>query len=183
MNGKPKPVRRSISLTLDDRWRVRFAAEAVLPVPRQALWEQLRNFERIVCRDYFHKRVHLQDRSLGPGARYLLEHRALGIGFMRRGRILSWEEGRSYAFSDLSLRGPTVGFPHVFRYSLVGEGPRATALRTEFSGRWTATLWPRETVRLWLYLAGLKIERSVRAALLTPASHRRGDRRVSRPAP
>lgn len=157
-------------LDLDERWRVRFASEAVLPMPRARAWRRLRDFERFACQDYFHKRVLLQDPVVRRGTRFLLEHRALGIGFMRRGRILSWREGYSYAFSDLSLRDPRRGFPHVFRYSLAEAGRNATRLKVELSGRWTATFVPRDTTRLWLYVAATKIARSVRGSLLAPDS-------------
>jgi hypothetical protein len=79
---------------------------------------------------------------------------------------LEWREGRSYAFSDLSWRGPRRGFPHVYRYALCDAAPGRCRLRVEVNGLWTARRLPRPLVRLWLLWIHAKTALSIRAALM-----------------
>ena len=74
----------------------------------------MRDFSWFTTLDPFHVRVRVIAPSYKPGARLVIEHRFLGIGFKRVGRILKWTEGSGYCFSDLSTIDARTGFPHVY---------------------------------------------------------------------
>jgi hypothetical protein len=94
-----------------------------------------------------------------------LEHAAFGFTSIRFGRLLRWDEGRGYAFSDLSARGPGRGFPHVFFVTVEpGEGAR-TWLRVRVRGRWTARWLPAVLRQWWLRYVCAEHARLLRAAL------------------
>jgi hypothetical protein len=84
----------------------------------------------------------------------------------RVGRILTWEEGRGYSFSDLSRARPRRAFPHAYEYALHPlEGDRC-CLEISIRGRWTMRLLPRPLVRLWLAWVFSHIVRSIENELL-----------------
>lgn len=128
--------------------RARYASE--LPVTRQQAWRTLRQFERVVCQDHFHREVRLHGPRPAAGVGFDLPHGLLGLRVARRGRILSWQEGRGYAFSDLSAADPQRVFPHVFLLRLGDDGRGTCGLVLEIRGRWTATALPRPLVDAWL---------------------------------
>lgn len=121
-----------------------------LPRPAAEVWPHVADLRRFACHDLFHRRLIVLAPTLRPGAALAIEHAALGVRRMRFGRLLWWREGRGYAFSDLSARGPRHGFPHIFVVELDDRGERECRLRLSVRGRWTARLVPRPLARLWL---------------------------------
>ncbi len=155
-----------LQITVDKRGRVDLRAESELPMSAEAAWRWLRDFRRFACQDFFHRAVELDMEEPQAGAAFRLKHQFAGIHVWRVGRILFWNEGRSYAFSDLSQRGPGAGFPHVYTHELQPIAADRCCLRLSVKGRWTATFIPRPLVRLWLAAVMLKTRTSMRNALL-----------------
>ena len=153
-------------ITVDKRGRVDLRAESELPMSAEAAWRWLRDFRRFACQDLFHRVVELEAAEPRAGAAFRLKHEFAGIHVWRVGRILFWNEGESYAFSDLSQRGPRAGFPHVYTHELLPVSANCCRLRLSVRGRWTATFIPRPLVRLWLAAIMLKTRASMRNALL-----------------
>ena len=166
-----------LRITVDKRGRVDLRAESELPMSAENAWRWLRDFRRFACQDLFHRAVELDREEPQTGAAFRLKHQFAGIRIWRVGRILFWNEGRSYGFSDLSQRGPRVGFPHVYTHELLPIGDDRCCLRLSVRGLWTATFIPRPLVRLWLAAVMLKTRSSMRNALLLSelgAARRRG---------
>jgi hypothetical protein len=140
----------------------------VLDVPRPAaeVWREISDLPRFLCIDPFHVRVVLYGPAPAAGVRMGLEHRAFGVALWRRGRLLRWEEGRGYAFSDLSLRGPERGFPHVF-FLRIEEAEEGSASRVaiDVRGKWTATWLPVTLGQWWLRYVMREHARLLRMAL------------------
>ena len=146
-------IRSSISCEVFEGYRVHLRAELDLPLPHATAWRVAADLQRFLTIDPFHERVEPKDPALGLEGGFVLVHRVLGVRFRRRGRLLRFEEGRGFAFSDLSARGPDRGFPHVFVFTvepLVGELWPRTRLGIEVKGKWTARWIPRRVVRQWL---------------------------------
>ena len=111
----------------------------------------------------------MRDRP-APGVDLLLSHNAFGRRFLRFGRIVAWHDGNGYSFSDLSGRGPSSGFPHVFTVKLspAGDGPEAAPLARltiHVRGRWTSRLAPAWLGRNWVWLVCCEHARLLRKAL------------------
>ena len=122
-----------------------------LPTGVGAAWCQIRDFRRFAAIDFFHGSVRvLGGGGVRAGAAIEIPHRFGPFRVTRVGRILSWEEGRGYAFSDLSARRPRRGFPHAYRYELHPQGPDTCCVEITIRGRWTLRALPRPLVRLWL---------------------------------
>lgn len=136
-----------------------------VPRPCGEVWRIVADLPGFLCIDPFHARVCVLGPRLEAGASLVLEHRAFGLTFLRFGRLLRWDEGRGYAFSDLSVRGPGRGFPHAFFVTVErGEGAR-TWLRVRVRGRWTARWLPLGLGQLWLRYVCAEHARLLRAAL------------------
>jgi hypothetical protein len=121
--------------------------------PVSELWNDVAEIKWFACIDPFHRRLIVQGPRLEPGVDLVLEHQAFGLSFLRFGRLLSWHEGRGYAFSDLSAKGPRHGFPHVFFVSVepVGSvGQSRSRLVVHVRGKWTARWIPRALGMWWL---------------------------------
>lgn len=141
-------------IEIDDRWRVTAADSLEIPLPAPTLWGQMRDIRSFLAMDPLHARVRFVDVPRGQlprtGDRLVLEHRLLGVGVNRIGRLLKWREGRGYAISDLSRRGMRVGFPHVCMYEVDSIAEDRSRLTIAVRGRWTAQRLPRWMVRLWI---------------------------------
>ena len=133
----------------------------------------MRDFRRFACIDIFHRAVRMDGREPRAGAEFVLEHGLAGFNVSRVGRILSWDDGRSYVFSDLSRRGPRAGFPHVYTYELIPGSVTSCRFRLGVRGLWTARLLPRFVVRSWLTWILLKIRSSAYNAFLQDGLRRR----------
>jgi hypothetical protein len=146
-------IRSSISCEVFEGYRVHLRAELDLPLPHALVWAVAADLPRFLTIDPFHESVEPEAPVLGLEGGFILVHRVLGVRFRRRGRMLRLEEGRGYALSDHSARGPDRGFPHVFVFTvepLVGELRPRTRLGIEVKGKWTARWMPRCVVRQWL---------------------------------
>jgi len=140
-------------ITIDRRGRVDAVGWFDLPMPSAAVWVRMRDIEWFLTRDPLHVSVRVTPAGSGEspkGSSLLLRHRILGIGPDRVGRVLTWNEGRGYAISDLSRRGVRTGFPHVCTYEVEALGELCCRVRLGAKGRWTTGWVPRFLVRLWL---------------------------------
>jgi hypothetical protein len=127
--------------------------EILIPLPADEVWTLVGNLRHFACIDPFHQRILVLGPELKPGVELAIQHGALGISWVRFGRLLYWREGEGYAFSDLSPRGPGRGFPHVFTVEVSPAGPgeaRRARLTIHVRGRWTAHWLPRWVRQLWL---------------------------------
>lgn len=155
-----------MTITIDHRWRVRAEASFDLPVSAGAAWGQMRDWRRFLTIDPLHARlddIRSPAKPSPAGTTFLLRHRLLGVGPTRRGRLLSWHEGRGYAISDLSRRPGRVGFPHVCTYAVESIDADRCRVTLGARGLWTATRGPRWLVRLWLAWVLRATESRVRA--------------------
>ena len=126
------------------------SASVCVPLGASAVWGQMRDFSWFTTLDPFHVQVRVSAPRYRAGARLVIEHRFLGIGFKRVGRILKWTEGLGYCFSDLSASGVRKGFPHVYCYRIQPVDEQTTHIEVSVRGRWTTTLFPCWLVKLWL---------------------------------
>ena len=158
-----------IRVEIDRRWRVRLTTEFELPLDAPSAWLSLRDFRRFACQDIFHRKLELESAQPHAGAAFALEHGLLGLRVVRVGRVLYWHEGSSYAFSDLSRRGPRKGFPHIYTYRLTPVDDARCRFRLEVRGLWTLRSLGRPLIRLWLGWILLKTTTSIRNAFLADA--------------
>ncbi len=138
-----------IDVSVDRNWSVKCAAEIDLPLSSRAAWGQMRDFCRFVTIDPFHARVEWKAKAAAPPV-FLLWHGWRRLSFARQGRLLKWNEGQGYAFSDLSRRNVHAGFPHIYEYRLTPTTAETSTLRVNVRGRWSARWIPRPLVRFWL---------------------------------
>ncbi len=127
--------------------------EIEIEQPHAAVWEQVRDLPRFGTIDPLHRRILILGPRLEQGVEIAILHGLLGVSFYRYGRILQWDEGKGYAFSDLSVRGFNTGFPHVFFIEVVpvrGVDEPLTRLTIRIQGRWTASWMPMWLRRIWL---------------------------------
>jgi hypothetical protein len=166
-----------MSVIIDRDWRVAASRELVLPLSAAAAWGQMRDFARFIAIDPLHTRVRVGPPvpgRVGPAGRPLvIPHRFLGLGPDRVGRVLRWEEGRGFAFSDLSRRGPRAGFPHICAYALRADGPGRCCLTVSARGVWTARWIPRWAAACWIWWVLLLTEAQIQMYLGAFARWRR----------
>lgn len=124
------------------------------PWPAAEVWKVVGDLPRFVCADLFHCAVVPVGGPLSPGRELLIEHCAFGWKFCRRGRLLWFRHECGYAFSDLSRRGNTRGFPHVFSFRVVPL-PGGSRVTIAIRGQWNAPFIPAAIGMLWLrYVTG-----------------------------
>ncbi len=166
-----------MKVVLGSDWRVDCRCAIPLSVSAGVAWGQMRHFPSFVTHDPMHVAV----RSL-PGSNdrseYALIHRLGPFRFERIGRLLAWTDGLGYAFSDLSRRGPRVGFPHVFIYRLEPCDERSCTFVLRVRGRWTLTWIPRPVVQAWLACMVWLSARCIRAAFEPLTQGRTANERV-----
>jgi hypothetical protein len=131
--------------------------------PKQ-LWQQVRDLPRFLTIDPFHDQVTLMRDQPAKGVDLVLSHNAFGRRFLRFGRIIAWDEGVGYTFSDLSSHGPRVGFPHVFLVAIEPLGD-FSQLTIRVRGRWTSRLIPVWLGRQWIRLVCREHARLLRKGL------------------
>ena len=130
----------------------------------EQLWLQVSDLPRFLTIDPFHHEVILMRDCPAKGVDLVLSHNAFARRFLRFGRILAWREGVGYTFSDLSARGPRVGFPHVFMVAIEPEGCHSK-LTIRVRGRWTSRMVPVWLGRLWIRLVCREHARLLRKGL------------------
>ena len=131
---------------------------------REQLWAQIRDLPRFLTIDPFHDQVTLMRDQPVVGVDLVLSHNAFGRRFLRFGKIIGWREGVGYTFSDLSARGPRVGFPHVFMVSIEPQDD-VSRLTIRVRGRWTSRLIPVWLGRQWIRLVCREHARLLRKGL------------------
>ena len=132
-----------------------------------SLWREVVDLPHFLTIDPFHEFVSLGGQAPAAGVELALAHNAAGFRFMRFGRIVQWQEGCGYAFSDLSARARQRGFPHVFYVRVEpfaverrdpgardeGECPDNRArsrLTVRVCGKWKSRWIPVWMGRLWI---------------------------------
>lgn len=131
-----------MTITCDRAGRVSAAISLDLPLAAISVWGQMRDLPGFATLDPFHDRIELLSNADGgppprpaPGVAIRLHHRCGPIRPVRKGRILAWREGCEYSFSDLSQRGTSVGFPHIYTYRVERLGEGASRLSLTVRGR------------------------------------------------
>jgi hypothetical protein len=169
-----RPQRRSTATSVQVSCRpaagkaVRLSIAVATNCTPDALWRIISDLPQFLTVDPFHERVTLMRREAAAGVHLVLDHSVFGFRLRRTGRILAWREGESYSISDLSTRGKTVGFPHVFTYRVEPAGddaPAQSVLRVEIRGKWTSPVIPAWLGRLWLAAVCYDHARLLRLAL------------------
>lgn len=163
-----------IRVSIDRRGRVNLAASETLPITAHAAWAYMRRFPEFTTHDAFHARVHVHGDPSRIGTTIVIRHSYFGVRLWRIGRVLMWREGVGYAFSDLSLRGGNVGFPHIYHYTLTPCGDGSCQLTLSVRGKWTARTIPRFFVRVWLRWVMLLSMQRMRNDLLRQELRRAG---------
>jgi hypothetical protein len=158
-----------IRVTVGRRGRVECFARLELPLSAGRAWGQLRDFRTFAAQDFFHTGVRVRGDVPRAGAAIEIPHQFGPFRVTRVGRILSWEEGSGYSFSDLSRRRPRAAFPHAYRYEVNSLDAARCCLDVSIRGRWTLRILPRWLVRLWLAWVFSHIVRSVENRLLVAA--------------
>ncbi|MCI0651359.1 MAG: SRPBCC family protein [Planctomycetes bacterium] len=138
-----------IRVAIDRSRRVRMVAAVDTALPVEEAWERISDFAWTVTRDLIHAAVEWIDPGPAAGARFVLVHRVGFVTIRRRGRILRWQPGRGFAFSDLSARGPQAGFPHAIEYRVLPAGERRSRIEIHVRGRWTLRAIPLVLARTW----------------------------------
>lgn len=156
----------AVTISLTRTGRVLCRAAIDVPASDGTAWGQLRDFRRFAAQDFFHTAVRVAPGGVRRGASLEIDHRFGPFAVTRIGRILQWQEGLGYSFSDLSRRNPLAAFPHVYRYRLLPTGPSRCMLEVTVAGRWTTPLLPRWAARLWLTWVFTHIAASVENTLL-----------------
>ena len=143
-----------MNIHITDGWVVRAQGSVEVAAPASAVWGQMRDVDWFLTRDPLHARVQRTDgrdaSASWERAEITISHRVMGLGPDRVGRVLAWKEGHGFAVSDLSRRGPGVGFPHVCAFRIQPRDERSCRVVVDIRGRWTARWMPRWTAKLWL---------------------------------
>jgi len=172
-------------ISVDTNRRVRASVSLVAPLSRAEAWGQMRDIERFGTLDPLHARLRVLGFHAAAGVSIIIEHRLAGVAVDRVGRILRWEDGVGYAFSDLSSRSPRVGFPHVIQVRL-DEHPNGVRWTYTVRGRWTARKIPRWVACLWIRWVLAHVATAVRRDLFATAmrqcQRRTSERRIEREA-
>jgi hypothetical protein len=138
-------------IRLGTRDRVDCSATIRLNLPAASVWGQLRDFRRYASQEYFHRDIRVAGGVVRQGARLRMLHAFAGISAERTGRILRWREGEGFTFSDLSLKGPHSGFPHVLSLRIESVDADVSVVHVCVRGRWTARWIPAFARRIWLF--------------------------------
>ena len=162
-----------MNIRLGTHGQVDCRADIRLDVPATSVWGQLRDFRRYASHDYFHRDIRVAGGEVRQGAAIRLSHAFAGFRVERVGRILVWREGHGFAFSDLSEKGPRVGFPHVLSVSVDALHDNQSIVHLRVRGRWTARWVPRFVRQIWLYWVFGYVVMQTQNELLTYAAARK----------
>jgi hypothetical protein len=142
-----QPRGRSIGATIELR----------LPISPELLWRRVADLPSFLTIDPFHDRVTLAGGPPRVGMAMTLHHQIFGWALDRQSRLLRWDEGVGYSFSDLSSHCPGEWFPHVFHVDvepIVDQNKllvQATSrLRVRVVGKWTNGFIPVCLSRFWV---------------------------------
>ncbi|MDX1947232.1 MAG: hypothetical protein SFU86_17660 [Pirellulaceae bacterium] len=174
---QPRVTRAEVTCAPSRGRSLNLAIELEVNQSAAELWRAARDLPRFLTLDPFHDEITLMRAAPAAGVDLVLSHNAFGRRFLRFGRIIAWREGAGYSFSDLSPRGPRVGFPHVFVIEVAESPPidgQATKsllpasrsrLTIRVRGRWTSRLVPVGVGRLWVWLVCREHARLLRKGL------------------
>ena len=154
-----------MTVRINPTGRVVCRAKIDLPLSAGAVWGQLRDLRSSARHDPFHAHVEIEGNVPRVGAELRIVHRHLLWQSIRVGRILRWNEGEGFAFSDLCQRDPSRAFPHVLSYHVEAITPASCRLIIFVGGRWTAPI-PRWLGRLWLWWVFSHVVRTVENEML-----------------
>lgn len=143
------------SVRVSRNWRVDCRTAVDVPLAATAVWGQMRDLRTFATLDPFHHAVEFEGGFPRPCVAIRIVHRFGPIQLVRVGRVLRWNDGRGYVFSDLSASSVTTGFPHVYEYAVTPLSRGAARLSVHVRGRWTATWIPRAMV--WMWLSGVML--------------------------
>lgn len=141
---------------LSKRWAAHAETSVALDASAAQVWQVMQRFSRFIAADPYHTRVtntknNRLDALPPRGTALRIGH---GIGFTwfnRVGTLIRVVPQHSLAFTDLSQRGRTAGFPHVYKYQLEPINENACQLKLVVRGRWSARWLPRLIVYAWLW--------------------------------
>ena len=133
--------------------------------PAAELWNRVSDLPTFLTIDPFHDKVHLMRTRPAAGVDVALWHNAFGHRFLRFGRILRWNEGHGYAFSDLSAANPRTGFPHVFFVTVESLTSNRSRARIEIRGKWTSRWIPVRVGCWWIRYVCAEHARLIRKAM------------------
>jgi hypothetical protein len=143
-----------MKIDISPSWRIHARGSVDVPLSATAVWGQMRDIAEFLCIDPLHSRVLAPPGLSGAmllGSSIIIQHRFLGIGVDRIGRVLRIDDGHGFVVSDLSIRGTRVGFPHVCIYRLEPLTPDRSRIHITARGKWTATWLPRLFIKAWLW--------------------------------
>ncbi len=155
------------------RSAVRLRLEVHVAEDADELWRRVSDLQSFLTIDPFHEKITLMRTEPAPGVHVVLWHNTFGRRSVRFGKILRWEEGRGYALSDLSQRGPHRDFPHVF-FILVEpmnagaesvNGQVRSRLTIDVRGKWTSRWIPAAVGLCWMRWVMREHARLLRKAL------------------
>ncbi len=138
-----------MTVKISSTGRVACQATIALPLSARTVWGQLRDFRSSAMHDPFHAEIVIDGAVPRVGAQLKIAHRYVLARSDRVGRILRWNEGVGFAFSDLCASDPGRAFPHVLSYQVQEVSPNSCQLRVFVGGKWTAR-GPRWIGRVWL---------------------------------
>lgn len=140
---------------LSPRWAVDARTSVQLDASVDEVWAVMQRFDRFIAADPYHTRAtdtqgHRLDTLPPRGTAMHIGH---GIGFTwfdRVGTLVRVVPDKAIAFTDRSKRGPNLGFPHLYHYTLTPLNEQTCELALAVRGRWSARWMPRSVVRAWL---------------------------------
>ena len=154
-----------MTIRISPKGRVVCFATIELPLSAVTAWGQLRNFRDSARHDPFHAKIDIDGDVPRVGAALQIEHRYFLWQTTRIGKILRWQEGHGFAFSDLCKADTRRAFPHVLSYQLLEKSDHSCQLEIRVGGRWTSPL-PHWLARLWLWWVFGFVVHTVRNELL-----------------
>jgi hypothetical protein len=146
-----------MTIQCDHNGRVLAAVSIDLPLPAISVWGQMRDLPGFATLDLFHDQIEIVAgdepcNHAAAGIALRIHHRFGPCRLIRIGRILKWREGCGYSFSDLSARGRSIGFPHIYTYTIRPRSAGTSRLSLMVTGRWTAHWIPTALRKAWLWL-------------------------------
>jgi hypothetical protein len=166
-------LKSSLTRSSIRRTAVSLRLEVLVAMDAAELWRRVADLPTFLTIDPFHEKITLMRREPAAGVDVVLWHNTFGRRSVRFGRILWWEEGRGYALSDISRRGPRCDFPHVFfirvepvRIDAVSaDRGKCARLTIDVRGKWTSCWIPAAVGRCWMRWVMREHARLLRKAL------------------
>lgn len=144
------------TIQLTPRWGVTAETRVILDGSANEAWAVMQDLSRFISADPYHTRMtdehgHKLDHIPPRGTKIRTGHGISVTFFDRVGTMTRVVPNQTIAFTDLSKRGPNVGFPHVYKYELIPLSEHRCELKLTARGRWSARWMPRGLVHAWLW--------------------------------